>query len=127
MARPGPAKAEIRSDPAQSQRQARYGDIESFPVCVPVRTGRNRRKSGAKRVHLPIIYSNVTGLSHAWSAGGGDDAFDSCHAKGNCGHLTDTEEFINRADQCLYAAKKGGRNMVKCETDPDIGFDAAAA
>ena len=36
-------------------------------------------------------------------------------------------KFINRADQCLYAAKKGGRNMVKCETDTDIGFDAAVA
>ncbi len=37
------------------------------------------------------------------------------------------EEFINRADQCLYAAKKGGRNMVKCETDPDVEFDVAVA
>ena len=37
------------------------------------------------------------------------------------------EEFIDRADQCLYAAKKGGRNMVKREIDPGIGFDAAVA
>ena len=30
------------------------------------------------------------------------------------------QDFIERADQSLYAAKRGGRNLVKCETDPDV-------
>ncbi len=29
-------------------------------------------------------------------------------------------DFINRADICLYQAKKAGRNLVRCETDPDV-------
>lgn len=30
------------------------------------------------------------------------------------------EEFINRADACLYAAKRAGRNQVKSENDDDV-------
>ncbi len=30
--------------------------------------------------------------------------------------------LIERADMCLYAAKRNGRNSVVCETDPEIGF-----
>ncbi|MGI9415783.1 MAG: GGDEF domain-containing protein [Hyphomicrobiales bacterium] len=37
------------------------------------------------------------------------------------------EQFIGRADECLYAAKDAGRNLVKCETDPDIGLSTNAA
>ncbi len=37
------------------------------------------------------------------------------------------EDLIGRADQCLYAAKKGGRNLVKCETDTDVEFEIAVA
>ncbi|WP_319531640.1 GGDEF domain-containing protein [uncultured Cohaesibacter sp.] len=40
-----------------------------------------------------------------------------------CSHYTpgDTmQDIIERADQCLYAAKRSGRNLVKCETDPDV-------
>ena len=33
-----------------------------------------------------------------------------------------TQDLIERADQCLYAAKRGGRNLVKCETDPDVAL-----
>ena len=28
--------------------------------------------------------------------------------------------FIGRADACLYAAKRTGRNKVVCESDPEI-------
>jgi len=37
------------------------------------------------------------------------------------------EDFIHRADACLYAAKKAGRNQVKCETDPGINLAINAA
>ena len=36
-------------------------------------------------------------------------------------------DLVARADICLYAAKKAGRDNVKCETDPEIDSETEAA
>ena len=36
------------------------------------------------------------------------------------------QQLIERADACLYAAKRNGRNQVICETDPEVSPGANA-
>jgi diguanylate cyclase len=37
------------------------------------------------------------------------------------------QSLIERADACLYAAKRSGRNRVICEADPEVAASSAAA
>ncbi len=36
------------------------------------------------------------------------------------------QSLIERTDQCLYTAKRHGRNRLMCDADPDIAANSAA-
>jgi diguanylate cyclase len=37
------------------------------------------------------------------------------------------QSLIERTDNCLYAAKRHGRNRVMCETDPEVAGSSVPA
>ena len=100
---------------------ARYGG-EEFAVILPstnlqaaVAVGNNIRKAvKAKELVKKSTGENLGTITMSFGA-----------ARFRIGETE--EDIIGRADQCLYAAKKGGRNLVKCETDTDVEFEIAVA
>lgn len=100
---------------------ARYGG-EEFAVLLPGTTLQSS-VTVANQVRLAIKSKELVKKSTGENLG--VVTFSIGAARYRTGDTA--ESMISRADTCLYAAKHAGRDQVKCETDPDIEFDAAVA
>jgi diguanylate cyclase len=115
---------------AQSMKQnvkgqdiaARYGG-EEFVIALP-QTALRSAITVAEKIRSAVMAKELMKRSNGERLGRVTISIGVAHLRGD-----DTaSSLIERADHCLYAAKRNGRNRVICETDPEAtsGSDAAA-
>ena len=94
----------------------RYGG-EEFGVILP-RTNLKQSIAVAESIRKAVMAKELIKRSTGENLGRVTISIGcSTYAPGDT-----AQDLIERADQCLYAAKRGGRNLVKCKTDPDVGL-----
>jgi diguanylate cyclase len=114
---------------AQSMKQnvkgqdvaARYGG-EEFVIALPKTTLRSAI-TVAEQIRSAVMAKELMKRSNGERLGRITVSIGVAHLRGD-----DTaQSLIERADNCLYAAKRNGRNRVICETDPEATQSAEPA
>jgi diguanylate cyclase len=100
---------------------ARYGG-EEFAVLLP-ETALQAANTVANHIRKTVMSKKLVKKSTGEDLGVVTMSFGA--AKYKPGESIDA--LIHRADACMYAAKRAGRNQIKCETDPDINLNINAA
>ena len=92
----------------------RYGG-EEFGVILP-KTGLRQAAIVAEHIRQAVMAKELVKRSTGENLGRITISLGvSTWARGD-----QAAEMVSRADAALYAAKRGGRNLVRCETDPDV-------
>ncbi len=110
----------IKSNVKGRDVAARYGG-EEFAVILPHTNLRDAVKLG-NYIRETIQAKELVKRSTGESLGAVTMSFGAARYR----HGEEIPELIKRADACLYAAKRTGRNKVKAETDPDIDMSMVA-
>ncbi|HUI95718.1 MAG TPA: GGDEF domain-containing protein, partial [Xanthobacteraceae bacterium] len=93
---------------------ARYGG-EEFAVVLP-RTALREAVAVAEQIRRTVMSKELMKRSSGEHLGRVTVSIGvAAHRRGDTIHA-----LIERADCCLYAAKRNGRNRVICETDPEV-------
>lgn len=111
----------IKTNVKGRDHSARYGG-EEFSIVLP-KTSLKNGVSVAENIRNAIRAKELIKKSTGESLG--QITMSIGIARYRSGETS--EQFMQRADACLYAAKKAGRDNVKCETDPGIDFKTEAA
>lgn len=101
---------------------ARYGG-EEFVIALP-RTALRAAVSVAEQIRSAVMAKELMKRSNGERLGRITISIGVAHLRGDDA----ASSLIERADHCLYAAKRNGRNRVICETDPEAtsGSDSPA-
>lgn len=99
----------------------RYGG-EEFAVILP-RTNLRQGVVVAEHIRQAVMSKELIKRSTGENLGRVTISIGvACWRRGDNG-----QTIVERADSCLYAAKRAGRNMVKCETDTDVNPETRVA
>ena len=93
---------------------ARYGG-EEFAIVLP-RTSLREANAVADQIRRAVMSKELMKRSTGEHLGRVTVSIGvAAHRRGDS-----VNSLIERADCCLYAAKRNGRNRVICETDPEV-------
>ncbi|MBI3435170.1 MAG: GGDEF domain-containing protein [Proteobacteria bacterium] len=93
---------------------ARYGG-EEFAIVLP-NTALQRAKALADQIRRAVATKELIKRSTGENLGRVTVSLGVASWQ----HGESMQNLIERADTCLYAAKRGGRNRMICETDPEL-------